>query len=95
MSGFYIVPLIWLQAYLSNLNIQEDNLHHVPALAVTMALEGKADHKEMTSVLLSDLRGKKLLTEEELSFAFDHLLNSLRDLSLDTPDAPLVCCPNI
>ncbi|XP_071827208.1 programmed cell death protein 4-like [Apostichopus japonicus] len=77
-------------AYLSNLNIQEDNLHHVPALAVTMALEGKADHKEMTSVLLSDLRGKKLLTEEELSFAFDHLLNSLRDLSLDTPDAPLV-----
>ncbi|KAJ8026287.1 Programmed cell death protein 4 [Holothuria leucospilota] len=75
---------------LKGLNIHEDSRHHMPAVALTMALEGKADHKEMTSVLLSDLRGQKLLTEEELSYAFDHLLNSLRDLSLDTPDAPLL-----
>merc|ERR1712142_702894 len=44
----------------------------------------------MTSILLSELLGKKLLTQDELVIAFNHLLTNLADLSLDTPDAPSI-----
>lgn len=54
--------------------------------AVEMALEHKNSHREMTSVLLSDLYGRCLISSD-YEKGFDMLLNNLPDLILDTPDA--------
>ncbi|KAM5132603.1 programmed cell death protein 4 [Mantella aurantiaca] len=59
----------------------------LPALAVSLALEGKASHREMTSKLLHDLCGT-LLSAEDLASSFDKLLQELPELVLDTPRAP-------
>ncbi|MEE6486918.1 hypothetical protein FKM82_014730 [Ascaphus truei] len=59
----------------------------LPMLAVSLALEGKASHREMTSKLLSDLCGT-LLTTEDVATSFDKLLQELPELVLDTPRAP-------
>ncbi|KAH1170409.1 hypothetical protein KIL84_001394 [Mauremys mutica] len=59
----------------------------VPSLAVALALEGKASHRELTSRLLSDLVGK-VMTSEDIARAFDKMLKDLPDLILDTPEAP-------
>uniref|UniRef100_A0A8C8S6H5 Programmed cell death protein 4 n=1 Tax=Pelusios castaneus TaxID=367368 RepID=A0A8C8S6H5_9SAUR len=61
--------------------------HAVPSLAVALALEGKASHRELTSRLLSDLVGK-VMTSEDIARAFDKMLTDLPDLILDTPEAP-------
>lgn len=55
--------------------------------AIEMALEHKNSHREMTSVLLSDLYGRCLISSD-YEHGFDLLLNNLPDLILDTPDAP-------
>uniref|UniRef100_A0AAY3ZZE8 MI domain-containing protein n=1 Tax=Denticeps clupeoides TaxID=299321 RepID=A0AAY3ZZE8_9TELE len=57
------------------------------SLAVSLALEGKASHRELTSRLLSDLSGK-MLSGNEMERAFDKILKELPDLILDTPEAP-------
>ncbi|XP_030643858.1 programmed cell death protein 4a isoform X2 [Chanos chanos] len=57
------------------------------SLAVSLALEGKASHRELTSRLLSDLTGK-ILSESDVARAFDKMLKELPDLILDTPEAP-------
>lgn len=59
------------------------------SLAVSLALEGKASHRELTSRLLSDLSGK-LLSQSDMARAFDKMLKELPDLILDTPEAPQV-----
>ncbi|XP_042192621.1 programmed cell death protein 4b isoform X1 [Callorhinchus milii] len=59
----------------------------VPMLAVSLALEGKASHRELTSRLLSDLCGK-VLTTGDVEKSFDMLLKELPELALDTPGAP-------
>ncbi|KAL2087049.1 hypothetical protein ACEWY4_018108 [Coilia grayii] len=59
----------------------------VPMLAVSLALEAKASHRELTSRLLSDLCGK-VLTQNDVESSFDKLLRELPDLVLDTPGAP-------
>ncbi|XP_075355399.1 programmed cell death protein 4-like [Mycteria americana] len=61
--------------------------HAVPSLAVALALEGKASHRELTSRLLSDLVGH-VVTPEDIAWAFDKMLRDLPDLILDTPEAP-------
>ncbi|XP_042748745.1 programmed cell death protein 4-like isoform X2 [Lagopus leucura] len=61
--------------------------HAVPSLAVALALEGKASHRELTSRLLSDLVGR-VLSPEDVAWAFDKMLRDLPDLILDTPEAP-------
>jgi programmed cell death protein 4 len=55
--------------------------------AVEMALEHKNSHREMTSVLLSDLYGRCLISSD-YEKGFDMLLNNIPDLILDTPEAP-------
>lgn len=55
--------------------------------AVEMAFEHKNSHREMTSVLLSDLFNRCLIGAD-FERGFDMLLNNLPDLILDTPDAP-------
>ncbi|KAF1588964.1 Programmed cell death protein 4, partial [Eudyptes moseleyi] len=63
--------------------------HAVPSLAVALALEGKASHRELTSRLLSDLVGR-VVAPEDIAWAFDEMLRDLPDLILDTPEAPQV-----
>ncbi|XP_036407133.1 programmed cell death protein 4-like [Megalops cyprinoides] len=71
--------------------LEELNLGHkkfeVSSLAVSLSLEGKASHRELTSRLLSDLVGK-VLSEADMARAFDKMLKDLPDLILDTPEAP-------
>lgn len=55
--------------------------------AVELAFEHKNSHREMTSVLLSDLYGRCLISSD-YERGFDMLLDMLPDLILDTPDAP-------
>ena len=55
--------------------------------AIEMALEHKNSHREMTSVLISDLYGRCLIGSD-YEHGFDMLLNNLPDLILDTPEAP-------
>lgn len=59
----------------------------VPMLAVSLALEAKASHRELTSRLLADLCGP-VLTRGDVETAFHKLLRELPDLVLDTPGAP-------
>ncbi|XP_076345694.1 programmed cell death protein 4-like isoform X1 [Tachypleus tridentatus] len=56
---------------------------------IIMAMERKPSHREMTSVLLSDLYGH-VFTEEDYEQGFDSLLDSMADLVLDTPSAPMM-----
>lgn len=76
------------QALLCELNLGGQR-PEVSRLAVSLSLEGKASHRELTSRLLSDLL-LKVLTEEDMARAFDKLLINLPDLILDTPEAPQV-----
>lgn len=61
----------------------------VPSLAVSLALESKASHRELTSRLLANLCGP-VLTHTDMECSFDKLLQELPDLVLDTPGAPQV-----
>ncbi|XP_036372836.1 programmed cell death protein 4-like [Megalops cyprinoides] len=71
--------------------LKELNLGHkkyeFSSLAVSLSLEGKASHRELTSRLLSDLAGR-VLSQDDMARAFDKTLKDLPDLILDTPDAP-------
>lgn len=73
---------------LKELNLGQHK-YEVTSLAVSLSLEGKASHRELTSRLLSDLSGK-MLTQRDMAHAFDKMLKELPDLILDTPDAPQV-----
>lgn len=57
--------------------------------AIEMAMDHKPSHREMTSVLISDLYGR-ILSQRDICKAFDTLMKNLPDLILDTPDADTV-----
>lgn len=76
------------QMLLKELNLGSHK-YEFSSMAVSLALEGKASHRELTSRLLSDLSGK-LLSQSDLARAFDKMLKELPDLILDTPEAPQV-----
>ncbi|XP_061889194.1 programmed cell death protein 4b isoform X1 [Entelurus aequoreus] len=59
----------------------------VPSLAVSLALEAKSSHRELTSRLLADLCGS-VLFRSDMEKSFDKLLRELPELVLDTPGAP-------
>eukprot|EP00118_Oscarella_pearsei_P024875 m.306995 g.306995 ORF g.306995 m.306995 type:complete len:449 (+) comp41802_c0_seq1:166-1512(+) len=63
--------------------------YKVPQLAVSIAMEQKADQRELTSRLLSDLYGEYVPPEDMIK-GFDCLVSDLDDLILDTPNAPEV-----
>uniref|UniRef100_H3DL12 Programmed cell death protein 4 n=2 Tax=Tetraodon nigroviridis TaxID=99883 RepID=H3DL12_TETNG len=75
-----------VQMLLKELNLGSHK-YEFSSMAVSLALEGKASHRELTSRLLSDLSGK-MLSPSDLARAFDKMLNELPDLILDTPEAP-------
>ncbi|XP_065169668.1 programmed cell death protein 4 [Atheta coriaria] len=56
---------------------------------VEIAMDHKASHREMTSVLVSDLYGQ-VVTEGDITKGFENLLANLGDLIIDIPDAPMV-----
>ncbi|XP_048745051.2 programmed cell death protein 4-like [Ostrea edulis] len=58
-------------------------------IAISKALDHKAAHREMTSVLISDLYGK-ILSAKDVATGFDAILNNLAELTIDTPEAPSV-----
>jgi len=70
-----------------DLNISKYNL--VIQFAIEIALDHKPSHREMTSVLVSDLYGR-VVKQRDIALAFDSLLRNLPDLILDTPDAATV-----
>jgi len=59
-------------------------------LAITLAMDRKASHRELTSILVSDLYGKTLAAKD-IQMGFDNLLKGLSDLVIDSPEAPKVC----
>lgn len=63
--------------------------YQIVVIAVTLAMEHKASHRELTSVLISDLYNI-LLKMPDYEQGFKVLLKNLPDLILDTPDAPIV-----
>ncbi|XP_013380848.1 programmed cell death protein 4-like [Lingula anatina] len=73
---------------LQEMNLGE-NAHKLPEMAVSLALDRKAHHRELTSILISDLYGN-ILSQDDVAKGFDQLLAGLTDLSLDAPDAPNV-----
>ena len=73
---------------LEELNI-DDNEYKVLVIAVTLAMDKKSSHREMTSVLISDFYGR-VFSEQDIERGFDVLLKSLPDLVLDTPGAATI-----
>lgn len=65
------------------------NYHRIPVVLISLALEKKSSHRELASVLISDLFGK-LISCSDLQHGFNFLLSQLDDLELDTPDASTV-----
>ncbi|XP_037877262.2 programmed cell death protein 4 [Bombyx mori] len=63
--------------------------HLVCETIVEIALDHKAMHCEMASVLISDLYGR-VFSAKDIGYAFERLLEKLPDLVLDTPDAALL-----
>ncbi|KAK7109895.1 programmed cell death protein 4-like [Littorina saxatilis] len=70
---------------LSDVNIEHLKSGLVEFL-VSKALDHKDHHRELTSVLISDLYGK-VLSGGDVTEGFDEVLNHLSDLAIDTPDA--------
>jgi programmed cell death protein 4 len=56
---------------------------------IEVAMDHKPSHREMTSVLISDLFGH-VISEADITKAFQSLLANLNDLILDIPDASTV-----
>ncbi|KAL1461052.1 hypothetical protein WDU94_012984 [Cyamophila willieti] len=75
------------------LSLEELNIltkkHLITQIAIELALDHKPSHREMTSVLISDLYGR-LIKQKDIAAGFDVLLKNLSDLKLDTPDADTV-----
>lgn len=66
-----------------------DRRDYLVQLIIEIAMDHKPSHREMASVLISDLFGH-VITESDITKAFENLLANLSDLILDIPDAPTV-----
>lgn len=78
-----------VEMLLKNLNLGPRQCEF-PSLAVCLSLESKASQRELTSRLLSDLAGKHVLNQNDMTQAFGSTLSQLPELILDTPDAPQI-----
>lgn len=63
--------------------------YQIVVIAVEAAMDHKPSHRELTSVLISELI-EEMLETDDISKAFDVLLQNLPDLILDAPDAPTI-----
>lgn len=64
-------------------------LSQILEIAISKALDHKAAHRELTSVLISDLYGK-ILSSQDVMNGFDAILANLAELTIDTPEASSV-----
>jgi len=78
--------LFTLQEMLPNLGARR---WMVVTISVELAMDHKPSHRELASVLISDLY-QKVISQRDIGKAFDYLLKNLEDLVLDTPDAPTI-----
>ena len=78
--------LFTLQEMLPNLGARR---WMVVTITVELAMDHKPSHRELASVLISDLY-QKVISQRDIGKAFDYLLKNLEDLVLDTPDAPTI-----
>jgi len=78
--------LFTLQEMLPNLGARR---WMVVTITVELAMDHKPSHRELASVLISDLY-QKVISQRDIGKAFDFLLKNLDDLVLDTPDAPTI-----
>jgi len=62
----------------------------VVSVAIEAAMDHKPSHREMTSVLISELLGEEIISIKDMTKAFETLLANLPDLILDAPDAPTI-----
>jgi programmed cell death protein 4 len=76
-------------ASLKELNITHLK-HRVIYQAINLAMEKKGAQRELTSALLSDLYGERVVTEQDFELGYQALMNYLPDLRLDTPDAAVI-----
>merc|ERR1711976_1018997 len=58
----------------------------IVSICIELAMDHKPSHREMSSVLISELYCK-VISQRDIGKAFDYLLRQLPDLILDTPDA--------
>lgn len=77
-----------VRSILEEVNIS-GNYYKITTVLVSLALEKKSSHRELASILISDLFGN-LLRSDDIQRGFDILLSQLDDLELDTPDASTV-----
>lgn len=70
--------------------IGTDQRHLLIRYAIELAMDHKASHRELTSVLLAELVMGHLVLSTDLERAFNVLLENLSDLVLDLPEAALV-----
>lgn len=59
-------------------------------IAIEAAMDHKPSHREMTSVLISQLLMEGVLSSEDVAKGFEILLGNLPDLILDAPDAATI-----
>merc|ERR1711884_67463 len=78
--------LFTLQEMLPNLGTRR---WMVVTITVELAMDHKPSHRELASVLISDLY-QKVISQRDIGKAFDFLMKNLDDLVLDTPDAPTI-----
>lgn len=66
--------------------VPKNNRDLLVGQVIEIAMDHKPSHREMTSVLISDLFGH-VISETDITKAFQSLLANLSDLILDIPDA--------
>ncbi|KAL7744938.1 hypothetical protein ACLKA6_007211 [Drosophila palustris] len=69
--------------------LQSPLREHITSILVEIAMDHKDSQREMTSVLISDLYGR-VITGKDIEKGFNMVLANLPDLTLDTPEAPVM-----
>ena len=85
---YLTICILVLQDSFADLNVKGVR-HRIPFNAISISLDRHDPQRELTSQLISDLYGR-VLTQDDITQGFDDVLNSLSDLTLDTPEAPTV-----
>lgn len=77
-----------VEASLEEINISKMK-SRVVELAVSLAIDRKACHRELVSILISDLYSR-VINAKDIQQGFDNLLNTMQELVIDSPEAPKV-----
>ncbi|KAL4231755.1 Programmed cell death protein 4 [Mactra antiquata] len=75
-----------VEASLDELNLSKMK-PRIVELSISLSFDRKASHRELVSILISDLYSK-VLVAKDIQKGFDNLLESIADLVIDSPEAP-------